>query len=176
LLTKRDHSHHLEPENNIILIGMTGAGKTTVSQAFSKRYHYKYVDTDLLITEKEGASPVEIVKKFGATYFMRVQDEVVLNLKGDKMVLSTGGSVVKSEETMKWLKHFGKIFYLKVDYKVLETRLDTARPLSREPNQSFYDLYKERETLFRYYADDVCDCGLKTPEEIAQEIWSKWKG
>jgi shikimate kinase len=164
---------HLKFTDNIVLIGMTGAGKTTVGQVFSKQYQYEYVDTDFLINTQEGFPPSEIVKKFGTDYFMKVQDEVIFKLKRNNMVISTGGSVVKREETMHWLKHLGKVFYLKVDYKVLEKRLDPKRPLSRDTKQSFYDLYRERETLFNLYADYVCEANLKTPEEIAKEIWSK---
>jgi shikimate kinase len=89
--------------NNLALIGMPGAGKSTLGVLLAKRTARSFLDTDLLIQKAEGAPLQAIIEKRGVECFRRVEERVVLEIDGSGSVIATGGSVVYSEST--WTYH-----------------------------------------------------------------------
>ncbi len=159
---------------NIVLCGMMGCGKTTVSRALAENLGCECLDTDALIVEKYGEI-ASIFSAQGEEYFRDLETECLQVLQGLKnAVLSVGGGLVLRKKNVELLKEWGKIVYLRAKKETLLERLvgDTARPLLQgEALSARLDkLIAEREDIY----ENVCDFSVsvenKSPAEIAGEI------
>ena len=157
---------------NIVLIGMPAVGKSTVGVILAKLLGYRFIDTDLVIQEKEGTLLKNIISERGIDGFIETENKIISGLKAKKSVISTGGSVIYSTEAMKNLGEKGTIVYLKLDYSKLKYRLENIknRGVVIREGQSLSSLYKERVPLYEKYADVIIDengCNIeKTVEKI----------
>jgi len=160
------------PSSSIVLVGMPGAGKSTVGVLLAKLTCRSFVDTDVLIQSQEGRPLQEIVDREGHLVLRRIEEQVILGHGCTGCVIATGGSAVYSPAAMAHLKRHGTIVYLAVDLETLEERvkdLDT-RGLAKRPDQSFSDLYEERTPLYRECADITIDCDRLTHEAVCARI------
>lgn len=154
---------------NIILIGMPAVGKSTVGVVIAKRLGYGFLDTDLLIQEKEGKLLKDIIAEKGPDGFLEVEDRINAGVNVKKTVVSPGGSVVYCENAMKHYKEIGTIVYLKVSFETINKRLKNAknRGVVLREGQTLKDLYDERTALFEKYADiEVLEEGLSLEDTI----------
>jgi len=154
---------------NIILIGMPGAGKSTTGIVLAKKTGYKFIDSDLLIQEKYGMLLQDIIEKYGTEGFNKIENNINSSIKTDKSVIATGGSVVYGKEAMKHLKSIGKIIYLELPFNEISNRLGNLeqRGVSMKKNQTLKSLYNERIPLYEKYADIVINCkGLEIRKTI----------
>lgn len=154
----------------IVLIGMPGAGKSTVGPLLAERLGLSYIDTDERIILSDGRSPREIVAEEGVDRFLEIQKEVILSIKPEGCVIATGGGVVNSSDLMEHFGHIGRVIYLKQEPAILDRRLDPGRKLARADGQTFVQLFEQRDPLYSKYADYIIDCARKAPEKIVQEI------
>lgn len=159
---------------NIILIGMPGAGKSTIGVVLAKSIGYKFIDSDLVIQESEGKLLHEIISQVGDEGFREVENKVNSNINSDKAIIATGGSAVYGKEAMTHFKEIGKIVYLKHSYKEIENRLGdlSKRGVTIKEGQTLKNLYDERIPLYEKYADIIIDCSNKPIREIVFEIKS----
>jgi shikimate kinase len=157
---------------NIVLIGMPGAGKSTVGVLLAKALGMLFIDTDLLIQEKEGRLLQEIIDGDGVKAFLRIEEDVVLQVDAENSVIATGGSVIYSKNLINHLKERGKLIYLKLRYDEIEQRIKnmTSRGIAIGKDQSLIDLYNERIVLYEKYADIVIDCSDAAIEDVVQRI------
>lgn len=141
--------------SNIILIGMPGAGKSTLGVVLAKNTSRDFVDTDLLIQREHKQSLQQIVEDQGYQKLREIEQEILLGLNVENTVVATGGSAVYSEAAMNHLARNGRIVFLDVDREVLEQRIGdySDRGIAKSEKQSFADLYRERQPLYRKYAD-----------------------
>lgn len=162
----------MSPFNTISLVGMPGAGKSTVGVLLAKLTGLRFVDTDLDIQVREEATLQEIVDSKGHHYLRRIEEEVLLDLALDHALVSTGGSVVYSAAGMKRLKSLGPVIYLQADLATLEARVAAAPPrgIASDGGDTFADVYAERTPLYARYADHTVDACAGTPEQIALAI------
>ena len=161
--------------DNIILIGMPAVGKSTVGVIVAKRLGYNFVDTDLVIQEKEGKLLREIIAEVGPDGFLEVEDRINAEIEAEKTVIAPGGSVVYCENAMKHYKEIGKVVYLQVSFETINKRLRNAksRGVVLRDGQTLKDLYEERVKLFEKYADvTVCEDGLELEETIEKVLAS----
>jgi len=144
--------HHHE---NIVLIGMPGAGKSTVGVVLAKALGMQFIDTDILIQERAGRMLQEILDTDGPDAFKRIEEEAILSLHPRRAVIATGGSVVFSGDAMAHLKSAGSIVYLEISYAEMEARLKniTTRGILLLPGQNLRKMYDERISLYETYAD-----------------------
>ena len=98
-------------KSNVVLIGMSGAGKSTLGVLLAKAMGKSFVDTDLLIQQREGKLLQQIIDQQGSEYFMALEEEVIASLEAENCVIATGGSVVYSERGMAHLKERGFTVY-----------------------------------------------------------------
>jgi len=159
---------------NIILIGMPGTGKTTVGEKLSKILGYGFMDTDSVLTEKTGKTPRQLVEEHGREYFLKLQDDAVLQISTDRCVISTGGGIVHSAAAMEHLKTIGKVVFLNTSYQTIEARMDTNRKLVRS-GSSLLQLYDERTPLYNKYADTVIQCDNCEPQTVCEKIIDSMK-
>lgn len=156
---------------SIILIGMPGAGKSTVGPLLAQKLRFSFEDTDDIVKRNDGRELKTIVAEDGFEAFLDIQRKVIMSHELKSCILATGGSVIKSDALMKYLRNIGKIVYLKHDFTVLEKRLSPDRKLARARGQTFRQVFEDREPLYIKYADSIIDCTGKTPDEIAEEIF-----
>ena len=158
--------------DNLTLIGMPGAGKSTIGVVLAKVLGYQFLDSDLLIQQREGMRLSEIIETKGPEGFMEVEDQVNASIETDRTVIATGGSVVYCEGAMKHLKSIGKVVYLKLSLEELSKRLGClkGRGVLLKDGQTLEDLYMERIPLYEKYADITVDEEGKDLEESLQAV------
>lgn len=161
-------------KTNIVLIGMPGAGKSTVGVVLAKNMGLRFVDSDICIQEEEGKLLHEIISDEGLEGFLEVENRVNASLNMEKSVIATGGSVVYGKEAMEHLKEIGCVVYLKLPYDAIAERLGdlNKRGVALREEQTLLDLYEERVPLYEKYAELVVDCSGKKIREIVEEIVS----
>jgi len=161
-----------ETPSTISLIGMPGAGKSTVGVILAKLTGLRFVDTDLDIQVRENATLQEILQRKGYRYLRAAEQEVLLDTALDRAIISTGGSVVYSAPTMLRLQAAGPIVYLAVALPDLQLRVAAAplRGIASDPGQSYADVFAERTPLYRRYADITVDAGNGCADEVAASI------
>ncbi len=163
----------MSERESLILIGMPGAGKSTVGVLLAKRLAMAFVDTDLLIQQRAGLTLQQIVDREGHLGLRALEEQVLCELPEEgARVIATGGSAVYSQSAMARLKSLGRCIYLACPFDVIEKRItnEDSRGLARHPGQGLQALFHEREPLYRRYADLVVDCGALTPEKVVAAI------
>lgn len=158
--------------NNVILIGMPGAGKSTVGVVLAKKLGYRFLDSDLVIQEKCGKLLHQLIEERGEAGFLMLENEINGDIRGDKMVVATGGSAVYGKEAMAHFKEIGRIVYLRLPYEELKERLGDLheRGVVIREGSTLKDLYEERILLYEKYADLTIDCGGRDIRSIVEEI------
>lgn len=140
---------------NVSLIGMPGAGKSTVGVLLAKRLGYDFLDTDLLIQRREGALLQTVLDRLGAERFLDTEAEVVAALDCRNTVVAPGGSAVLRELGAKRLKELGPVIFLDLPCEAVARRLGnlTTRGVTLAPGQTLQELYDYRRPFYQRYAD-----------------------
>lgn len=160
---------------NIILIGMPGAGKSTIGVLLAKALLLSFIDTDLVIQSKYGMSLCEIIEKDGTEAFLKTENNVIASCDFCGCVVATGGSAVYGKEAMAKLKENGTVVYLNLPVSELEKRLGNIRTrgVAMKKGETIADLYEKRKPLYEKYADITVDCLGLTAEQCVEEIICK---
>lgn len=154
---------------NIVLIGMPGAGKSTIGVVLAKKLGLRFLDSDLVIQDRCGMLLHEIMEEKGLEGFKEIENQVNASLDVTNCVIATGGSAVYGKNAMTHLKEIGTVVYLKLSYEEISNRLGDLheRGVALKPGQSLLSLYNERIPLYEEYADIVVDCdGLMLREAV----------
>lgn len=159
-------------KSNIVLIGMPGAGKSTVGVVLAKRKGLRFVDSDLVIQDRYGKLLHELIEEHGIEGFWQIENDVNASLIMEKSVIATGGSAIYGAEAMEHLREIGTVVYLKLPYEEVAERLGdlNARGVTLQPGQDLIDLYQERTPLYEKYAHVTVDCNHKMLREVVAEV------
>ena len=157
---------------NIILIGMPGAGKSTIGVLLAKSMLMDFVDTDLLIQKKHLSSLCDIINSKGIDEFLRIENDVICSWDFANCVVATGGSAVYGERAMEKLAANGIIVYLKLTPFEIEKRIKNihTRGIAMKEGTTIGELYSQRAPLYEKYADKTLNCSSLTPEQCVDEI------
>lgn len=157
---------------NITLTGMSGAGKSTVGVLLAKVLGFNFLDTDIIIQQREGRLLQQIIDSDGNERFIKTEESAVMTVDVDNTVIATGGSVIYSDRSMQHLASLGKIVYLHVPYEELEGRLCnvSTRGIVFRNGSCLRDVYDERLPLYEKYYDVKIECGKMSVNEIISEI------
>jgi shikimate kinase len=156
---------------NITLIGMAGAGKSTIGRVLAKQLGYTFIDVDLLIKENTGMPLQALIDKQGDLALIKFEEEAILRLNQvDSCVISPGGSVVYSEKAMQHLKEISKIIFLNAPFRIIIRRLPNVRKrgIVGLRDRSLKELFEERMILYQKYAD--YSIKLKGKESIQETV------
>jgi len=153
---------------NIILVGMPGAGKSTLGVLLAKKTARSFIDTDLIIQEREHRTLQAIMDQEGYLSLRRIEERVLLSLDCRGHVIASGGSAVYSSKAMTHLKQSGKVIFLDVPYPEIRKRVKDykSRGIAKCPGQSFNQLFDERHSLYCRYADGLISCRSMTMERV----------
>jgi shikimate kinase len=161
-----------DDSTNIVLIGMPGAGKSTVGVLLAKHTARAFVDTDLLIQISQQKPLQRVLDESGYMALRRIEERILLSLDLRDHVIATGGSAAYSAAAMGHLKSHGVVVFLQVAFEELRRRVKDfdTRGIARAPEQTFTDLYEERSALYEKYADITIDCGDLDQEQVSDSI------
>ena len=147
--------------DNIILIGMPGAGKSTLGIVLAKIMNYRFIDADLVIQQQCDKTLQKLIDACGPDGFIEVENEILRDLEAEHSVIATGGSAVYSDGAMKHLASIGRVVYLKISYEQLVGRLSDLQErgvvLKGGIGMSLRELYDERKPLYEQYAEVTVD-------------------
>ncbi len=169
----------MKKKDNIILIGMPAAGKSTVGVILAKKMGLSFLDTDVYIQTRERKLLPEIIEQEGVSGFCAIEEKQILSLSETAHVIATGGSVIYGKNGMAHLKQIGCVVYLETSTTILLTRIvnPEQRGVARKPGQTIESLYEERHPLYLSFADIIIDCNnavspVHTADRIIEHIHS----
>ncbi|MBB3167797.1 shikimate kinase [Simiduia aestuariiviva] len=163
---------------SITLIGMPGAGKSTIGVLLAKELAKDFVDTDVLIQVREQKTLQAIMDATDYLNLRRIEEEVILATDLRNHVIATGGSAVYGDAGMQHLKAYGPVVFLSASLAELQRRIHNyaSRGIARSPDQSFDDVFAERNRLYRHYADITVECDGKNQAVVIEELLSQLAG
>ena len=148
-------------KDNIVLIGMPGAGKSTLGIVLAKIMNYDFVDADLVIQSQCDKTLQKLIDACGPEGFIQVENQILSDIRASKAIIATGGSAVYSDEAMRHLTEIGTVVYLKISYEQLVGRLSDFQErgvvLKGGIGMSLRELYDERLPLYERYAEVTVD-------------------
>ena len=160
---------------NIFLVGMMGAGKTSVGRVLAKRLNKIFHDSDHVIEERTGVKIPVIFEIEGEPGFRHRESAVLDELTAlDEVVLATGGGAVLAQENRDRLRTRGTVVYLRASVKDLlnRTRHDKNRPLlqTADPRARLNELYEMRDPLYREVAHVTIDTGSQSLTTLVNRL------
>lgn len=148
---------------NITLIGMPGAGKSTLGKLLAEKHRMGFLDTDRLLEKHQGKTLQQILEDVGYLKLRELESDLIMGLNPTNHVIATGGSAIYSEQAMVHLQAISQVVFLDTGFSILTTRLTDVdtRGLARAPDQSLQQLFEERRPLYQKYAQiTICCDGL----------------
>jgi shikimate kinase len=174
------HSILMTRSENIYLVGLMGAGKTTIGRQLAKSLSVPFYDSDKAIEESTGVDIPTIFEFEGEEGFRDREQKMIKQLTQlEGIVLATGGGTILREENRRVLKEKGFIVYLQCSVeRILErTRRDTQRPLLKadNPRERIESLFTQREPLYLSCADLIVDTGVMQSKAVVNHILEKYR-
>jgi shikimate kinase len=160
---------------NLFLVGMMGAGKTTLGKALAQRLRREFVDTDRLLVERTGVPVATVFEIEGEDGFRRRESAVLAEICArDGSVVATGGGVVLDECNRRLMRESGTVVYLKARVESLweRTRHDSSRPLLATPNprERLAEILDERDPLYREAAHIIVETGSQSAATLVGRV------
>ena len=156
---------------NIVLIGMPGTGKSTVGVILAKLLGYDFVDTDILISNREKRSLSQIIADEGYNRFIEIEGAAGASLSCERSVIATGGSMVFSDSAMKNLAENGIIVWLDTPVSVIEQRIwgnMEDRGVATTRKMTVAEIYADRQPLYERWAQLRLPCAGNTEQVVSQ--------
>lgn len=161
------------PPDNVILIGMPGAGKSTLGVVFAKVANLAFIDTDLLIQQRFGKTLQALIEERGVEGFLACEQQVLCDVQAHRSVISTGGSAIYSDKAMEHLATLGTIVYLEASLKQIERRVEGLPErgvVMHGDNTTLSGLYAERAPLYERYAQMTLDVDGQRVSTSARQL------
>jgi len=159
-------------QKSLVLIGMPGAGKSTLGVQLAKSCALPFIDTDLLIQQAINDTLQNYLNTYGYLALRAQEEQQLLNSPLEHAIVATGGSVVYSQAGMERLKTIGACVYLHIDFATLQSRVtnQNSRGLAVAKGTTLEGLYNERLALYKQWATYTINCVDKTQETILTEL------
>ncbi len=164
---------------NIYLIGLMGAGKTTIGRQLAKALQLPFYDSDKAIEEQTGVDIPTIFEYEGEEGFRMREQKMVQELTQlNGVVMATGGGAVIKEANQKALKENGFVVYLQcsVDKILQRTKRDTQRPLlvTENPRERIEKLFAQRQSLYIDCSDFTIETSSMQSKMVVQKILNEY--
>ena len=144
-------------KKSITLIGMAGAGKSSIGKKLANYLKFDFIDSDQLIKSNHNKSLQEILVDKGILEFKKIEEAAILSVEFNKTVLATGGSVIFSKKAMKHIKSNSSVIYLEVPFENIIDRVSdfSDRGFIKSADQTIKQAFNERESMYREFADYI---------------------
>ena len=165
----------MNPASNLVLVGPMGAGKTSIGRRLAERFSLRFVDADLFVEQRTGASIAAIFEHVGEAGFREREAAALAELlEGEGQLVATGGGAVLDAGNRERMRERGFVVYLRAGLEAQLKRLhrDRSRPLLQRADreQVLRDLALQREPLYREVSDLVMDTDGLTASEAASRL------
>lgn len=163
-------------KKNIVLIGMRGAGKSSVGAMLAERLRRELIEMDTLIVDEVGMTIPQLVEKYGWEHFRAIETLITERVsQREGTINSTGGGVILNSQNVQALRRNGLLFWLDVSTDNILQRIDEDpnRPSLTEKaslREEIESVLAKRKELYRRAADEIVDTNNKLPEQVAEEI------
>lgn len=155
----------------ITLIGMPGAGKSTIGKKLAKELGWKFIDLDILIKKRSGKGHADILAAQGDKAFLNLEELYTLELDLADTIFAPGGSIIYSAAAMEKLAEETAVIYLNVPVEEIRRRLGKAiddRGIVGLKEKGLKRLFEERGALYRRYAHATMDCSGLAKDDIVR--------
>lgn len=158
-------------KKSISFVGMAGCGKTTIGRLFAKKHRVSFIDTDHLIEKKLNKSLQDIKDEKGYMYLREIEQEIVLAIDASIQIISTGGSVIYSEQAITHLKQISSVVFIDTPYELIKKRIGDAsdRGFSVPDGFSVKEAFDERMPMYLKHQDFTVD-GANSADYIIKSI------
>jgi shikimate kinase len=166
---------------NLFLVGMMGAGKSTVGRTLARRLNREFFDTDRVLVERTGVPIATIFEYEGEPGFRARERQVIAEFAArDNAVIATGGGAVLDEGSCELMRASGTVIYLRAKLEDLweRTRRDTSRPLlaTPDPRATLAGILEVRDPLYAACAHLVVDTGAQSVPSLVSRILDQLGG
>ena len=160
---------------NIILIGMPGSGKSTIGVVLAKKMGYQFIDSDIVIQQKYEKTLEQLIDEHSDAGFIQIENDVNKEIKAERTVIATGGSVVYGREAMEYFKKTGVVVYLKVPEEELKKRLGSLKERGVVSNgkATIAEIFEDRKALYEQYADITVTCANEMLRYSVEDVYAK---
>ncbi|MEO5692335.1 MAG: shikimate kinase [Usitatibacter sp.] len=161
--------------SNIFLVGMMGAGKTTLGKTLAQRLQLEFVDTDRILVERTGVPVATIFEIEGEAGFRKRETQAIAELcEQQGCVVATGGGAILAEENRVAMRNNGTVVYLRARLENLweRTRHDSSRPLlaTVDPRATLAHLLEIRDPLYKEAAHLIVDTGTQSASALVSRV------
>jgi shikimate kinase len=159
-------------KSNLTLIGMPGAGKSTIGIILAKNLGFGFIDTDILIQINQQKTLQQIIDESDHLNLRAIEEREILKINIERHVIATGGSAAYSVKAMNHLLGISTVIFLMADFEVIKKRIHNfkTRGIAKTEDQTFRELFEERQILYRKYAEITIDCNKLGQEDLASQI------
>jgi shikimate kinase len=160
---------------NLFLVGLMGAGKTTVGKLLAKHLNKQFIDSDHEIEKRTGVK-INVIFELEGEEGFRTREETVIDelTRQQGIVLATGGGVILRESNRSALRNRGTVIYLRANADDLwrRTRHDKNRPLlkTENPRARLQELLMQRDALYRDTAHVIMDTGEQNVQKLVRQL------
>ena len=158
--------------NNVTLIGMPGAGKSTVGIILAKNCGFGFIDTDVLIQINQQKTLQHILDESDHLALRDIEEKEILKLNIENHVIATGGSAVYSAKAMEHLRSISTVVFLEISIEQVQKRVlnFATRGIAKAKDQSLKELFQERQQLYKRHAQFTIDGNTAPQELLAKQI------
>ena len=144
-----------EQKKSISLIGMAGAGKSSIGKKLADHLGFSFIDSDLLIETEYQESLQQVLDKSGKENFLKIEEKALMSIEFNNTILATGGSAIFSELAMDYLRSRSSIIFIKAPYDKIVERVSnfSERGFLKTSDQTIQEAFVERQSLYKNFAD-----------------------
>ena len=142
-------------KKSISLVGMAGAGKSSIGKKLADHLGFNFIDSDLIIETEHQESLQRVLDMSGKENFLKIEENALLSIEFNNTILATGGSAVFSELAMDYIRSRSSIIFIEAPYNKIVERVSnfSERGFLKRSDQTIQEAFVERQFLYKHFAD-----------------------